>query len=739
VSRAEKLLCILGLVLLVVVALILLAQSWVACAGGQQYLTLDTTYEQFLGQDPGALGSVSALTFTVVSRIGDGEVQLLPLGVVGDWETLPSPLLPRPVESAGAVLYVEPDPPYRRRIYLIGGYDFQNMTRLDTVYTCDVNPDGSLTDWITQTAFLPVELSSPAAAISTEDFHGDPITPTIYLVGGYSGGALNSIYYAYIDPVTLNIGPWRTSPISLPEGRLGLSAVADRGYLYAIGGYNYVGDNYSAAVWHFPLEANGQPGSVAVDYSLPGSSTNNPNAAYHQTVLLPGVSPSFPTDTLYVIGGYNGDNSTARVLRGDLIPAGMPETGYVQSWVDISADDLPQPLSAFGVAVGNPQDAGRQVYVIGGDQGVNGGDPQDTIRSAAVDDEHNTFYEWYGGSWFTSPALPAARYRHAVVQVGEYIYAIGGHGEGPSTCYRDVLRGNLIGAGARQYAPNGVFRSRVVDLGSKYRLTWLEWSSTLTPTDPGVSLTLQVRAGNQPDLSDAGESWSPLFATDRGQQATTLVPFPNLANYGYYPPIARYIQYRAFFSTTAAFSDISPLLHEVGLQVEVAPDLVVSNIQKSCRDCYAGIGIISQTIQVSVTVRNQSGNVPPGNNFFTVLFVTTTAGFSPHPPDWPTDGRFLPGSTYWSMNGVNFPSGASRSVATTLFFTQPCVVHLYAYADYNDTSPPPDYDVGEPDPANNMRVLYLLVIDPSSPVHTVYLPLILQEHSLGSSGPRGER
>jgi hypothetical protein len=716
-GREKKIAGIIVTAVLLLGALLLL-RSYISAHPQQQYLVLDTTRDQFLGIDPGALGSSSALTFTAVSSIEDGEVMLLPLGVVGDWETLASPLLPYPIESATSVAYIEPQAPFRRRIYYIGGRD-TSFNRLDSTFTCNINDDGSVSAWTLQTPRLPYGLTSAAAAISTLDYHGNPITPTIYVVGGkYLGGTSKYIYYTHIDPVSLDITGWHTATSDIVAPRLGLSAVVDRGLLYVMGGSDG-GSIYSAAVYHIAIDETGDAFNRSVDVSFPGSANDNPNGAYQQAVLLPGVAP-YVTDTIYVIGGYNGTNSTARVLRGDINVPGGPEPGYIHEWVDITSDDLPEPLSAFAVAVGDLQGAGRQVYIIGGTQGRDGTVPQNTIRSAAVDDSDNSFYNWYGGSWLTSPALPEVRYRHTAVQVGEYIYAIAGHGvnDPQPVLYDNILRGHLVGPGARHYAPEGEFRSRVIDLGHKYRLTWLQWTSTITPTDPGVAMTLQFRAGNEPDLRDAADGWSELYPTNRGQMTQTLVLIPQLPNFTYYPPVARYVQYRAFLSTTSSYSDVTPFLYEVGARVEDAPDLVVSSIQFSCNGCYGPLGIISETIQVVATVRNQGGSIPFGNNFFATMFITNSGYYSPTVPDWPTDTKFLPGSRTWGLQGSDFPSGASRTITATIFFTQPQSIFLYIYADYNDTALPPDYDVLEADPDNNLTVRNIILLDPDSAEQT---------------------
>jgi|GEM_PF-2844810 len=688
----------------------------------QEYRVLDTTRAQFLGLEPGALGSRSTLNLTAVSSRDDGEVQLLPLGIAGHWEQLDRPRLPTPIEEAAAVFYSEPTPPYRQRIYLIGGRT-PAAQRLNTVYTCEVQPDGTLTDWVLQSATLPRGLAAAAAALSTVDAWGNPITPTVYVVGGkYTGGESSAIYYTHIDPTTLDITGWHTATTGLPSPRLGLSAVANRGYLYAIGGFASP-NIYSSAVWHFTIDETGAPVARSTDTSLPGDPANNPNAAYHQTVLL-AASPTYPTDTLYVIGGYNSTGSTQRVLRTDIYPPGSPDAGDLVGWEDVPEDDLPQPLSVFAAAVGNPQGAGRQVYLIGGAQGVGGNIPQDTIRSGLVDDGRNAFYTWYGSVWLTSPALPAVRYRHAAVQAGEYIYAIAGHGSNdPAVYYDDVLRGHLVGSGAWQHAPSGQFLSRVVDLGRKHRLMWFQWTTTITPTDPGVGIVLQFRAGNRPDLSDAADAWTDFFSSTHGLHTTNMVLVPHLPNIPFDPPIARYVQYRAILSTTEAYSNITPLLEEVGLRVENGPDLTVSGVQISCPQCYGSFAAISQTITVRFTVRNLGGAVPVGNDFTTALFITRTASYSPTAPDRPEPPRFLPGSTYRQLQGASFTPGASQVLTTTIFFTEPQRIFLYFYADYHHSASPPDYQVGESDPDNNLTVFSLTLLNPDE-IWQVYLPLV---------------
>jgi hypothetical protein len=70
------------------------------------------------------------------------------------------------------------------------------------------------------------------------------------------------------------------------------------------------------------------------------------------------------------------------------------------------------------------------------------------------------------------------------------------------------------------------------------------------------------------------------------------------------------------------------------------------------------------------------------------------------------------------MQGSDFPNGGNQTVTTTLYFTQPQVIQLYFFADYNDSAIPPDYDVLESDPDNNVTVRTLILLDPDAAEQT---------------------
>ncbi|MFC1523023.1 kelch repeat-containing protein, partial [Elusimicrobiota bacterium] len=123
------------------------------------------------------------------------------------------------------IRYMHASVVYNNRIYIIGGYDGSNT--LGSVYFAQVNPDGSLGDW-TQTTSLPggaLRMNHTSTLFNNR----------IYVIGGYdeSSNVKSDVYSANIKPDG-TLSDW-TVATSLPAVRRGHTSVVLNNSIYVIG------------------------------------------------------------------------------------------------------------------------------------------------------------------------------------------------------------------------------------------------------------------------------------------------------------------------------------------------------------------------------------------------------------------------------------------------------------------------------------------------------------------------
>ncbi|MCP8313901.1 MAG: caspase family protein [archaeon] len=274
-------------------------------------------------------------------------------GTIGEWH--PTTSLPEARSwgcRQGAVAY-------NNRIYVVGGAGPRPPDRIErnTVWYANINPDGSLGDWISTTS-LPDHINNHI----TVAWNG-----RIYVIGGWTGyTSLNTVYYAEIN-VDGSLSSW-SSTTSLPEPRLGRQAGAVHcGVIYQLGG-EYPSGTLHNTVYYGEIDA--VDGTV-IGWSL---TTSLPYEMGGHSVAVLG-------ERIYLIGGhYYG----SEVYLNDVYSAQINPDGSLGIWSE--EPSLPEKRAHHASIAYN----GR-IYVFGG---VNeNGEPVDTIYMMTRTIEFSG-YEW---------------------------------------------------------------------------------------------------------------------------------------------------------------------------------------------------------------------------------------------------------------------------------------------------------------------------------------------------------
>ena len=142
-------------------------------------------------------------------------------------------------------------------LYQVGGY---TTTYTSAVAYAPINSNGTIGSWTTNTS-IPTATDALGAAV----FDG-----YLYELGGAAGGsAFTTVDYALINNGGLGtIGPW-TATTSLPGTNVQAASVAYNGYLYEIGGAASAGGANSAVVDYAPINFDGTIGSWTATTSIP--------------------------------------------------------------------------------------------------------------------------------------------------------------------------------------------------------------------------------------------------------------------------------------------------------------------------------------------------------------------------------------------------------------------------------------------------------------------------------------
>ncbi len=511
-----------ALVLLVVMDATPTRAAGSVCVGSTCTLTHTTT-------DDFVLGNFYAAG---LRKNGDGEVQLLPMGLTGLWTS--GTALPEPRAELAAVTY-------NNILYAIGGQD--GTTTHTEIYSATTNVTGTITAGWALADELPAPRNGAAAVISPTTTGG-----VLYVIGGGISAPTDTIFYKSMTSNGAFTGSWATT--TLPTVLTKAGAIVRGGYLYVVGG----SDKYAPVntVYRYPIvNASGDLGPYDENDRIP--------TALREIGVVTWSGPS--ADYLYLIGGtdeFDTASKNVNVARfnadGSIAPASWTTSTLLNAFTSHSV------IQANGA-----------IHMIGGNEGVDYSTAITKVQSALIQPDGQLHYwEHESGNWVVTTPLPQARFSlGAVINLGGEIYALGGFdntGAVQNTVYHGSTTGDVSGDSTKYYAPVGNYVSAPFDIGTNTSMTALKWNAIVSDTS-AMKLTIQYRAAETVS-GLASLPWQ--TAGDSVQSSTgttnTFTLSPNRQNH--------YLQYRALFTTT--LPHVSPVLNWVQLEYLGLPDFAVS-------------------------------------------------------------------------------------------------------------------------------------------------------------------
>jgi len=481
---------------------------------------------------------------------GVSGVQLMPIGLSGEW-VQDTRTLPISLQETVAVAYGD-------YVYLLGGRMADGQATNRVFYLRVNRADGSVAQVGECTSRLLVPVAGASAFVYVVSGQ-----PYVYVIGGapistYGGWTpTRKVARAAINTSTGMLGGFIEQQAALLEYGLYYSALAvrDRDVLL-LGGMGYIdGFFMTSDVMHARLSETGELGAWRPLLDEPGWDQWLPEAVAAGAAALHNADG---TDTVYLIGGLRpGDQGDAlgyKVLAADFGEDGNGDL-VLSAWRNTGAD-LPVALHGHGAVV----IGGEQVLLSGGrttsteDTGL-----ERSVKATLFSEAGTNLYDWCQGQpgctigyWQTGELLPERRAYHGMVQVGNWVYAVGGSNAGNQPT-NTIFRGSIAGVAA-VYAPSGTYESAAMAVGGELRR--LEWDSSVPS---GTSLTLQY-------AWSAGSTWSDWlpaspYACQNGHNVLLAVPPV---------PSVQQVRYRLSFTGNATYT-ASPLLERLSAVYDASP------------------------------------------------------------------------------------------------------------------------------------------------------------------------
>jgi uncharacterized repeat protein (TIGR01451 family) len=547
---------------LTVAALLLVISS----AQADLISVIHTTLEDF---------NAGILYHTGLTNVDGGEVQLLVVGLAGEWIT--------DTNTTGLpALYGHTAVYHNNHILVIGGRNAALQARNEVYYTT-ISPDNhDLADWQTTTP-LPDDSEHYPHGIY---WHASVVlNGYVYVLGGYNGASTNQDTVAFA-PINADgtLGNWSTTaplPVALRIHR----AEVVNGRIYVIAGRDS-SSTPRAEIYY------AQPDPVSGDITSWNTTTTPlPNATFGHMLAV-------HEDHLYVLGGTHIDlfisplvSFTVPIANGDI-------TGWTGTTVMENNNYGGAAVSYSGV-----------LYTTGGAIS-NLYTPSDYVGTALINEDGTV------NSWQDTSLVEPARFWHAMVSSGDgWLYVINGHdGSGPIA---SVLRGVTSGEGD-QYAPNGTFRSDVIALPDNCPLVELGWNTTITDTSM-MTITMRYRRASSP--GDWSGWYGPFPSSPTPGTVTTTISLGGTA---------RFFQYEAHFATSNPHN--TPVLNAVELVYELPVYRV--RVSKDAAPPSASNVSPGQIITYTLTYSNVLGGITATNAYIedTVPEYTTYIPGSIHGP-----------------------------------------------------------------------------------------------------------
>lgn len=284
-------------------------------------------------------------------------------------------------------------------VYIAGGY---TGGYLNTVYYAAVNADGSIGSWHATTSFSTARITGSLLVYNQY----------LYIIGGGEYGSsaphYGDVQYAKISDAGTTT-PFATSGNTFAATRRGSQTVVYNSYIYVMGGDN--GNTPTTTVYYAPINADGTIGA----WQTTGTFTTN--RTYFAAVAANGY--------MYVMGGcsntYTGCGSSgavSTVYRGTIASGGT-----ISGWTNTNINSLPAARYGLSAVVYN-----NTIYAMGG---LNNGTFSNVVYSHPI----NTSNGNLSGAWTTEAvSLPTAMAYMKTLVYGGKLYLAGGCTAGATSC-----------------------------------------------------------------------------------------------------------------------------------------------------------------------------------------------------------------------------------------------------------------------------------------------------------------
>lgn len=221
---------------------------------------------------------------------------------------------------------------YGGYLYLIGGYD---GSYLNTVYSAKINSDGSVGSWNAQGTMPHGEYVAASAVYGNY----------VYVVGGKPSSGRDGTPYLQFAKLSSGgkISTWTSYDTALPNDVMGGTASIYNGNIYVAGGK---GNGSSKAVYYLHLNSDGSPSTTSFTTNATETNTNHV-----------GASSYIANGNLYITGAL-----TTSATGYNTEYAHINEDGSVGTFTS-SPTNLPEEHAYFGLGGIN---VNGYVYVIGG-------------------------------------------------------------------------------------------------------------------------------------------------------------------------------------------------------------------------------------------------------------------------------------------------------------------------------------------------------------------------------------
>ncbi len=282
----------------------------------------------------------------------------------------------------------------KNRVYLLGRYNGSSYSA--NIYTATINTYGVIGTWTTLGTSLPVSVAY-AELVGYDGY--------LYLIGGFNGSYLNTIYRAPINSDG-TLGSWSLLS-NLPFTSAQSQVVIIKNKIWIIGGY--INGVRSNKTYYAELNSTGGISSWTEGLSIPATVSG------HHVIVT--------KSRICVIGGYQNG------VEGSDIYCGMTnKVGLITSWETMTP--FPETIS-----LGCVHTTSSRVYLLGGNAS---GVSSDKVYSAVINHDGSI------GNWELFGILSGKTVGASLVVTNSSVYLLGGYVAGAvatKTIYKQLFGG----------------------------------------------------------------------------------------------------------------------------------------------------------------------------------------------------------------------------------------------------------------------------------------------------------